>query len=377
MQRLRSDASSEAYFYLLGIFASEDEEPGQLGRALFKRYAQFDSEQESEASIYPENQRLSLPQGQLFCKAKTYCCLSTLFNEYEAIDEVLDENKVLIQRINTFTQFGDYHTLAKPSVYERFPPFEYLSAGERLKTLIAIKHHMQGEHDLAIQLLSQQIQSQRDILANQDNLIGRLVMLVKLSETLDVLSIILTNTGSKVDALPRLNTAEKSFYFVMAREFATAFYGLQDMRHIANYAGDAISAPGWVLATMYKPNMTVNASVGSYTYAEYLATLSAEKFAREIATDRKTRIPTSRLRNNIGYILINIADVNFAPYIARFHDLDAKLILFNRMHAKAVDPDTLDNPYYPGGQPEVFAKRLCFPGPMKNKGALRCLQISL
>ena len=68
----------------------------------------------------------------------------------------------------------------------------------------------------------------------------------------------------------------------------------------------------------------------------------------------------------------------FSNYIARFFDLDAKIVQFNQVHIDGLSYDReLVNPYYGKEVPVVDMGRLCFSGPIEDTRNLRCLAISL
>src|SRR5690606_5208581 len=93
---------------------------------------------------------------------------------------------------------------------------------ERLRTLIAVSQFRAGDAGKALDLLLDQASQIRRAMALQDNLIGKMVFLSKLSDTVDVASIILTEANIPIDSVSMLGPSEKSFDEVMAMEFVFA-----------------------------------------------------------------------------------------------------------------------------------------------------------
>ena len=215
-----TSSDSAAFVYALGIFSAGTEEPGEVGRSLLEEYQKVELDEHYLVNEYPESKQLPLPNGELFCNFREERCLKSLFSIDFDIDELYQKHQVLIQRLDTFYSFTEYSTLTQPILTERFPPLRYISAAMRLKLLSAIKMHRSGSSKQAMRILNAQLSQLRHVLARQDNLIGKIMFLMKLSETVEVMSVIRQASKIEVDKIAPLSVAEKTLSNAFAREFA-------------------------------------------------------------------------------------------------------------------------------------------------------------
>lgn len=210
--RINAESTSESYLYLYGIHASDGDDPAKVGRKLLEEYRKLDNDDSYEVIDYPDENKISLPAGDEFCKAWEEGCLEYIFSSQYDVDRLLSENKLLLARSSRFFEFIEYETLSKPTVHELFPPYQYIAAAERIMILEAISVYNKGDTKGALESLSLQFSKLRKSMALQDNLIGKLVLLMKLSEVIDVMSVILSNSEREVKLIPDLTPSEKSFH---------------------------------------------------------------------------------------------------------------------------------------------------------------------
>ncbi|WNO10735.1 hypothetical protein [Teredinibacter sp. KSP-S5-2] len=373
LERLDGDSESTAYFYLMGIFANENEDPIEVGRVLVKEYQAYEKDDSYKVVEYPRENKLPLPDGELFCHIWKKGCLERLFDSDTEIEALLNDHATLLTRIGKFHSFDEYRTLTKPTVSEVYPEYMYIVQAERLRTLEAISAYNKGKYEIAISALLNQYMQVKNSLTLQDNLIGKMILLMKLSEIVDVLSVVSSSSKMRVEEIRGLRTDERSFRLVAAREFGILYYGFQEMDRNTNFFHDDLKFPGWLVRAVYKPNMTINVITPEYYRMESLSILSPYEFAIEVDEGEKLSMSTSQLRNYFGGKLISI-NLNFDEYIARFMDFEAKIELFNHLHTGF---DQAKNPYYNSGRPEVSADRACFDGPLKDDRFLRCLRIAI
>lgn len=376
ISRLETDAESKSYLYLYGIFAKEGEKPELVGKRLLEEYRKSIADESYEFVEYPDSEKLPLPEGEAFCRSWEDGCLEYLFSSEIDAEALLSENRTLLSRSNKFHGFNEYTTLSEPRISEIYPPFQYVAAAERIKVLEAISFYKNGDAKKSIESLSEQFSKLRRAMESQDSLVGKLVFLMKLSEIIDVSSIILSNEDINVEKIPNLNKSEKSFYMIAAREFGMFHYTFKDLDKNPDFFEVGGKLPGWITRMVYKPNMTINAVAPIYYRLERLAQLSPFEFARQIDAENRVRLSTSKLRNYAGNVLISVAP-DFSEYVARFFDFDAKLALFNQVHHLKLEPDTMKNPYYGNETPQNSDGNLCFKGPLEDKRSLRCLRVKI
>ncbi|EPJ46613.1 MAG: hypothetical protein OFPII_19330 [Osedax symbiont Rs1] len=366
-----TSSDSAAFVYALGIFSAGTEEPGEVGSSLLEEYQKVELDEHYLVNEYPESKQLPLPNGELFCNFREERCLKSLFSIDFDIDELYQKHQVLIQRLDTFYSFTEYSTLTQPILTERFPPLRYISAAMRLKLLSAIKMHRSGSSKQAMRILNAQLSQLRHVLARQDNLIGKIMFLMKLSEAVEVMSVIRQASKIEVDKIASLSVAEKTLSNAFAREFAlhyNTFESLDDNPEFFNRGGNV---PAWVLRLIYKPNMTINAIAPFFTRLNRVSGLSHLQFVTEMRSADSVDLSTSSIRNSAGNVLTSIAMPSFDHYISRFLDFDAKLVLFNSLDRGI---ETVANPYYKHELPIIYPNKICFNGPLEDDHLIRCLR---
>lgn len=377
INRIDTDRNSESFLYLYGIFAKENEDPIKVGKNILEEYQKLNIDTHYQVIDYPESEKLPLPQGDEFCTLGEEGCLAFMFSSKVNVEKLLDKHRVLISRSNRFLEFDEYSTLSKPTITELFPPYQYISKAERIKVLKAISIFKNGETDKAIDLLLTQFNKLRKAMELQDTMIGKLVYLSKLSEIIDVYSIILSKEGLNTDEFPNLTDSEKSFYMVAAREFAIGYYSFLGLDKAPDFFQEGGNFPGWVIRMLYKPNMTINSTVPMYQQIESLTKMPPHDFVKYIEAESALRPSSSKVRNYIGNILLGIASPSFDEYAARFFDLEAKLALFNQIYHFDQKMENFKNPYYGQERPKKVKGSLCFSGPLEDSMSLRCVRIKI
>ncbi|MFW5426187.1 MAG: hypothetical protein ACKE8G_06585 [Methylophagaceae bacterium] len=384
---------SEAYLYLLGIVAEEGEDPLTVGKQLFASMQQAEEnytfgDEDFEYGGYPEGRELPLPHGELFCDRKEDECWQTIFLNTGDIEQVLTANDTLLHRYQTFIKMNNYHTLAKPTLQEVFPPFHYLIKANRLIMLKVI--HM-TESAEAANMLIVHIAALRQHLESADNLIGKMIYSELISESFDVLSLVVHQRKSEhKNEIPLLSLQELSFETAMPREFAMnheLYINLDQSPDLfaKEKQGIALNPPPWVVTTFYKPNMTINAEYSFFKEVISNSKLDQLDFTIKVTND-DSRLPNglgAKVRNHTGYVLSSIARPNFDQYIARLLDLNAKIALFNQTANKAELPEDLGhikNPYYETANTAFYSedgKSICLTGPLEDDKNQRCVRVKL
>ncbi len=390
LEKSKVKDKSSAYLYLMGFHASEKDDPYLVGRNIYHSIRRgeetyLNKKGDFDFDDYPEQQRLPLPEGQFFCKISEKGCLSSLFQEPKQLEEVLRSNATLLNRYYQFNNYNDFATLARPLVSEPFPPYQYIAKASRLVILSSIKEAQSSNDSKALSLLSKHINSLRKQLVLQDTLIGKLVFLMQLSETLDVAYLVSRGAGNEhLFQIPNLTKNERDFEVILARELAmfhdTYRRRLDNAPEIWEKGG---STPSWVVNLVFKPNITVNSSYPVYRQAIEYASLSQAEFSEKIEQGHMPEIRESKLRNLVGTRLNRIGLANYNKYIARFYDVDTKITLFNAtVSAKDIKAtvDLIKNPYYPKTKTAYLSEKnqsICFDGPLPDERNFRCLRIAI
>lgn len=361
-QLAEPDAQSAAYLQLLGLDASAGSDAQAEGR---QRLA--------AALAEPAGARLELP-GDEICVLSETGCLQRLRQERQALATHLQQHHELLQRYEKLLTLQDYRTLGQVSLSEPMPAYGALIKANQLRTLQALMLIDANRGAEALQLLEQDIRQLRALLVDADSLIMKMALVNLLGRDLDSLALLYQAALLPRPATqPSLSTAERAMEAAMRREFALVAHGLAGVVEDANMA--SMDFAPWQLQLLYKPRMTTNDSLSTYLRIADAARLDAQAFAQGLRGASPTAAAPAlwrRLLNPVGTVLGEVAVPDFNRYLARLHDLDGKIVLFNRLGGQA---QTGGNPYNPDQGPVWRADRqwLCFDGPLPDHQLLRCL----
>ena len=400
LEQAKPAESSDAYLYLLGIIAAEDEDPLVVGQQLLASMQQAEQQYDfSDGTFgfeaYPEDKKLALPDGALFCVNQQESCWQTVFDNKTARDQALKAHAVLLQRYQYFLGLNDYHSLVKPTAVEGFPSYEYLMKANRLVILNEINTIQTVGSSHAIKTMTDHIALLRNHLKNTDQLIGKLIYSAIIAENLDVLSLIIhQGQTASPPQLSLLSVDERDFATVMPREFAMGYdlYTSLDKHpqffSASTLAGDKSEgkSPAWLVRLVYKPNMTINEHYSVYKAVVLRSQLAQKQFAVTVTTELKNEQKSPykiSIRNYAGRVLNNLARPSFDRVIARVLDLNAKIAIFNKTANKVMLPEDLSyiqNPYYEKGGTAFYSedgKSICLTGPLDDDKNQRCLRVKL
>ena len=377
LEMANQNTESEAYLYMTGIYAAEGESPIEVGRDLFEQYQLKQQDPSFEVTPYPESRKLGLPQLQAICAVRQDGCLTELFTTDVDIDILNKEYDLLVNRLDTFLNFDEFRTLEKPSVESGMSSYSFMDVVQKIKNLRAINSYNNGNVDFAVESLLQNYSQLNQAFSLQDTLIGKLVFLRLQSDTLDILSTILSEENVSIEPIEGINRSSDTFKVMFAREFAMAYYLQLEAFQNSELNQDEWDAPDWMVRVFYKPNMSANAKAQIYLGLVELASFPAAKFVKEIDRDDSGIYSNISYRNYIGSILMSITWSAFDRYLVRFIDFEEKVDLFNHIHSHQKDVGEYKNPYYPEMDLEMMSDRICFKGPFQDSEHLRCLRISI
>lgn len=381
--------TSQAYLYLLGILAHEGEDPLETGKRIFASIQQGeqnmpDALSEFHYQAYPLERQLPQPTGKLFCRTgQDEGCLDELFSSdnQASIKDVLKNNTILLERYRTFIQMDDFHTLSKPQTHEVFPPYAYLTQGNRLLALQAIQLTQQNEADTAVALLLENNNHLRAQFSHADNLVGKMVLNSAIASNLDILSSILTRYApEKRVHIPEISASERNLYVAIAREFTS-------YRNICQTLGKIWEknpyTQNWMARFFFKPNATINASYPRYAKIADVSQKCPQDFQQTVTTHQRQSAQVSP-QNYVGTILnrVNAPEGFYDDYVGRLFDLDGKIILFNLAHDRHLSTQQILEQsvayYTPDQHPELSndKRHMCFGGPLPDKWHLRCLALN-
>ncbi|MCH8498424.1 MAG: hypothetical protein LAT63_08090 [Marinobacter sp.] len=343
-------AESEAYLYLLGFDAPAGESPLELGQTLLAGIREIERQiansplMEHDVTL-PSYDGLPRLEGELACQWHHERCPAQVVATAQAQLVWSAEQEMLFQRYQHFLALEDYQSQSLPLLNEYLPPFGHLLSGQRLTTLKALQLADAGKPDKAVALLADNLQKIRHQQQRADDLVGKMVLLAALSESLDTLSLLLVNHGYDLaPPLPSFSAAERDFTSPIAREFAMGYYMFASMdRHPQFFSTneEVVEAPGWLVRAVFKPNMSINGSLGWYQQVIALSQLSPLDFANHMQDFEPAMPPSHWLRNATGSILLTIARARLQDYVAAGFQAHGKIDLLQQLIALGGVPETL------------------------------------
>lgn len=373
LQVPHATAGSLAYEQLLGLDAPAGEDPQAVGRQLLQAHRQKHAQPgPGEAPLASRHEaRIALPGAEL-CTLAEAACLPRLRQE-GAVAELLARHAELLQRYARLLALSDYRTLSPPSMDEPLANFTTLERANRLRLAQALALAEDARGAEALGLLQGDVRQLRQWLARADNLILKMLLVRQLDQDLDAIAV-LYRAGllPRPAAQPALSEAERGLEAAMQREFALVGSGLLGLQDNLQTAAE-LGVSGWRLRLMYKAHMTVNDMLPDYQRVAANSRLDSAAFVATLqGPSRSEPSLWSRVRNPVGTILGSVAMPDYNQYLARLHDLDAKLALFNALGQAVAEAD---NPYWPGQQASWNAQRqaYCFSGPLPDEQGVRCL----
>jgi hypothetical protein len=380
---LGRNSSSEAFIYLNGIMASEEDSVMKVGSARFAAYRKAEDQAKlSDNGIiyqdYPTEKEISKPSSdnEIYCRLSEVDCLDKILkNSSEWLSE-LKKYTVILQRYRRFIKFTEYRTLSKPSVYEETPKFEYLKYGNRLSILESLLLAEQGNPEAAIDLLNSEIESLRTQLVNADSIIYKLFFVNMIANNLDVMGYV-SNRYNYYKALdiPFLNSDELSMKDPVIREFGMMYELYSNLDGNPEIFEKGGNAPSWLVRAIFKRNKTINESIPSFEKWIDISSLSQEEFAKDKVPENTEVEREVDLDNFVGSVLNSIGSPDFHKYMARLFDLNCKIVLVNYIIENKGKP--LINPYYPlqKNAYKSSESEICMTGPYEDTRRLRCINL--
>ncbi len=381
---------SNAFLYLMGISAAADEDPLDTGKQIFQSIQQGEEtyirdKQKFSFQSYPEEKKLPLPEGEMFCSGAQVQCLDNILSADFDLEFITKTHGILLNRYRTFLSLNDYRTLTRALMEEPLPAGVYLTKGNRIEVLTAIDAARDSRVEEAIGILMGNLSSLRNHLKQADTVIGKLICLMLISENIDVLSaLLLTNNYNSNQPLAPISIDERNFDIPMARELAMIYENYKHMDKHPEFWRSGGNMPGWIVRAAFKPNMSINDIFPLYDLPAKHMKLEQQRFASVAMFDTAhSDSDGAVIRNFAGSVLNKSVGATYHRYAARFFDLNAKIALFNEA-VKSGDLQatisTAKNPYYAESSPAYFsddAKHLCFNGPLKTDLNLRRLRVKL
>ena len=372
-------SSQEGYFYLMGIQASADEDPIAVGKNLLASIQQQAKIPKANPfvttkyQLYPDDKKLVLPTGYLFCHLKEEKCFEKIIDNLNSFNP--NDYSVLLQRYLTYIQMPKHDLLTTADADEPFPPYHYLVKGSRVFLLTLIQQEQFNPGSL-IEQLNNHLVLLRAKLATANNLIEKMVYTSMISQHIDfMLYISALDNYKNATKLEKLSISEMNFSPALKREFWWQSSLFKKLHGSPYLFGEEGSTPTFIARILFKQNMSINLAATEFSRIINTSRLSAFEFAQYKSAPTKFENNYS-LRNIIGNKLVAIARPDYDKYVLRVHELNNKILLFNSLVANKGELVDLVNPYYQlSEQPEIKNGRLCLKSPMDDDSLTGCLVV--
>ncbi|MCC6074980.1 hypothetical protein ACFPTX_09900 [Pseudomonas sp. GCM10022188] len=366
---------SAGHLYLLGLDAAA--EPMSAGQARLAEYRQWRATHSPfDDSFQPAPLRqLDIPK--LAAPHDQPSCLEPVRNAAH-----LEQGRELLARYRQAARLADLRRLIASELAEPWPNYAALVAGNRLLALEACRLLLDGQPEQARALLEEDLGHWRRHLAASDSLIQKMIVAQLVAGDIGTLGALYQQALiERPSPQPALTAAERSLQSAMQSEFVMQANGFAAMRDDPTFITDKGRL---ALQLLYKPNMSSNTILPHYLHIAAASQLTASEFAGWLR--EQPQPPLHRdWRNPIGNILAAVAGPDLRQYLARLHDLDARIQLFNRLNtlapgftaAQALSATAEGNPYGAGPARllEANPPQLCYDGPLADPKHRRCLPL--
>ncbi|SDT05499.1 hypothetical protein [Pseudomonas oryzae] len=366
---------SAGHLYLLGLDAAA--EPMSAGRARLADYRQWRATHSPFDDGFQPAPLRQLDIPKLAAPHDRPGCLEPVRNA-----AYLTQGRELLARYRQAARLADLRRLIASEPAEPWPNFAALVTGNRLLALEACRLLLDGQPGQARALLEEDLGHWRRHLAAADSLIQKMVVAHLVASDIGTLAALYQQGLIEQPApQPALTAAERSLQSAMQSEFAMQANGLAAMRDDPAL----ITEKGRLaLQLLYKPNMSSNAILPRYLHIAAASQLTASEFSGWLREQPQPPLHQD-WRNPIGNILAAVAVPDMSQYLARLHDLDTRIQLFNRLNslapgftvAQALSATAAGNPYGAGPARllEASPPQLCYDGPLADPKHRRCLPL--
>lgn len=376
----KRSAKSQAFLYLNGIAALENQDVILEGDRLLSKYNASSPELYATGRIAPESEtssQLPIPDKDIFfnCIFLENDCFAAIMSNSKHWEIELDQWSTILNRYEKFIKYSEFTTMSKPSISEPVADYFYLVYGNRLKILAVLSLLNSGRYNEALDDLREDNQYIRKHIEIADNLIHKMIFVSLLENNLNVVAYLTSkNVVNDFKTIPLLPSKAMDMTLPISREFVIGYNTLLELSGRPDFFDADGEMPYWFIKAIFKPYMTLNDSVADYSEIIRVSRLPIKEFAIRLETVKSVKNKGWSIRNYAGNALNEIPMPGYFKYIARIHDLNCKIKLLNHTFGK--HSGTLENPY--GAKYSAHEAKgglICMAGPLEDKGNSRCIQL--
>ncbi len=320
-------SDNPAFYYLLGFASASNQDPLKVGHLTLETINNSDNTEGNHDAI---EVMMPLPDPNVVCDLSLESCLQGLSRNKYAINDALEQHTLLIRRFNHLIGYQQFQTLTIAGEHEPTPPYQHVSAGNRLLLLSALMQVLQGNVELGVAQVEDNIESVRYQLSLADTLAGKMLYARMLNENISVLKhIAKINRKYFSQKLALLSRNERCLKKPLSHEFAYYTNTINDDLTEPLELDDDTELPKWIIRMLYKPNMTVNSLYPVFQAYADASTLSQSSYRAhfEVPTVKETS-----MRNLLGAEFVEMTvPVHYGEYIEDFYKLNASIAAFNSL----------------------------------------------
>ena len=334
---------------------------------------------------------LPAPQGPLFCSIldEAPCWKFIASVHGDQVDALQAEHATLLGRYQAWLSMAASGQHG-PSIASENLPVDHLAHAHRIGVLRALVDARQGHAEGTALWLRQVILKLREHLATEDDLLAKMLLTDMLAESIDALSMISYAHRMNQSALAPLTAAEQDLTPAMANQFKMAYtFFLSPQGSIAGRLVRPEQDPRQPATAkrldrfIYKPIAAVNLNFQDVRYWIEASRLKPQEFAALLnrPPTRSAWRALGRLRNPVGYALVQLMQPHFKAPITRLHALDMRIGMFNAVHRKSADgvqSKHAANPYGQGlpSMTRAHPSAVCMPVPEVIDVKAVCLRLT-
>jgi len=112
LEKMNSPETSEAYFFLMGFFSKEGDDPIVVGKSIYQSIREGEDRYINEKILfdyidYPKENKIALPKGDIYCSAWKPGCLKLIFGNVAELKNELSRHSALLERYRILSEKMD------------------------------------------------------------------------------------------------------------------------------------------------------------------------------------------------------------------------------------------------------------------------------
>ncbi len=340
--RLRAEGNSavgnygEGFTYLMGIGAPAGADPSRSGTRRIVAYLEALSQPHDEQYDYLEKipaKNLPMLDSSDWggCALDQPQCVAGLLTNEKKLDELISASEEIFRRYQQLLRLQN-HENSLPNHFDApSAHMQYVAQGNFALIFRAIKAAIVDPDEHATSLLMADIARHRELLAQANTLVAKMVHSAAIERNTSVLNALqIWELADSSAPLPELSKAERSFAKPLAWEFAANAILFDELSESKNLFSFEFELPEWTNRAALKKNKFLNRlAVRTQNFIDN----SERDLGRFSTAETRSEIGgLDLLINPVGSAFIKIADdTNYDTFSAQTQDLSKQILLFNQI----------------------------------------------